>query len=185
MSSDYGIYLIYILILVIVFFLIVLLARKRFNKRKYKIEKIETIDGGTIGIFFDRDRNLTVIPYAKDKYGQGRATGELVFLNSPYTEIKLGQAVRRAMLQSIEGKPCKDDELIPKLGSKNWKEFSEGKKNISAYYKKEHGIVFNTTSRRLDGSYQFNHFGLEKTVSNDVNDKDLGLLILELLKRCR
>lgn len=185
MQSDYKTYLIYIFILIVVFFIIVLIIKSRAKKKNKKKNTIKAIDSGTIGVFFDKGKNVTIIPYVKDKYGMGRATGELIFLFFPYNDIKLGQAVRQGMILSARGKPGKDEDLMPKLGARSWKEFSEGKRNISVHFKEGHGIVFNTTRRIIDGSYQFNHFGFEKTTDNDITDEDLGFLMLQLLGRCR
>jgi hypothetical protein len=185
MQSDYKTYLIYIFIILIVFFSAVLIVKSHIKKRKKRSIKLTVISGGNIGVFFNKEKDVIIIPYVKDKYGKGRATGELISLNSPYNETRLGQAVRQAMSLSACGKPGKDEELMLKLGSRNWKEFSEGKRNISVYFKEGHGIVFNTTRRISDGSYQFNHFGFEKTINNDIPDKDLGILLIQLLQRCR
>jgi hypothetical protein len=184
-KNNFNTYLIYLFIILVIFLFVVLLAKNRTKKKHTQKTKIQLINNGTIGVFFDKEKNVTIIPYVKDKYGMGRATGDLILLNSPYSEKSLGQSVRQAMLLSKEGNPGKDEELIPKLGTKSWKEFSEGKRNISVHFKEGYGIVFNTTRRISDGSYQFNHFGFEKTVNNDINDKDLGIILIQLLQRCR
>jgi hypothetical protein len=185
MQSDYKTYLIYIFIILIIFLSIVLIVKSHLKKRKKRDIKLPVISSGNIGVFFNKEKDVTIIPYVKDKYGMGRATGELVSLNFPYNETKLGQAVRKAMALSACGKPGKDEELMNKLGSRNWKEFSEGKRNISVHFKDGHGIVFNTTRRIFDGSYQFNHFGFEKTINSEISDKNLGILLIQLLQRCR
>jgi hypothetical protein len=137
-----------------------------------------------VSAFFDKEGNATVISYVKDKYGMGRATGVPLFLKSPYPEEKLGQIIRAAMKNCENGAACPDNELMSHLNFKGWKQFSEGRKNISIHYQEGKGIVFNTTRRKADGAYHFNYMG-EKRIENDVTDRELGKVTLELLQFCR
>ena len=185
MPNGYGTYLFYILLVIIVFLILLLTILNRMKKRKKGNIKPPCIEAGNIGAFFDKEKNVSIIPYVMDKYGMGRATGDIVLLSYPFQAERLGNAMRKAMSMCNNGVACKDEELMSKLGFRGWKEFSEGKRNISVHYQKGHGIVFNTTRRKVDGSYQFNHFGFEKTVNNDATDKELGNLLMVLLQRCK
>ena len=145
----------------------------------------EPIKYGNISVLFDRDKNVVIIPYVKDLSGMGKATDKPTILNYPYSKEELGATVRLNMKKCQKGVPISDSQFVNYLGSKGWKEFSEGKRNISIHYKEGYGVIFNTTRRRIDGSYQFNKFGYEKIVDNNINNNDLGNVIIELLPRCK
>lgn len=183
MNGEYSKYLlIIILMLTVIPFLYILLKRGGRVKRK---EKNEVVIGGNISLFFDRDGNLTVIPYVKDKYGNGRATANVEFLKAPYGRARLGSLAKKSMNGCISDKPCTNKELIGILGSLDWKQFSEGRRNISLYFREGYGLIFNTTTRKTDGAYQFNYNGIEHSLSADVSDDLLGSTLLKLLEKCR
>jgi len=104
---------------------------------------------------------------------------------APYSAERLGKAVRKAMNGCLTGTPCNNAELMAILEFNDWKDFSKGKRNISVHYNEQHGVVFNTTRRKADGSYHFNSLGLECTLPPDTRDRELGDALIGLLKRCR
>lgn len=57
--------------------------------------------------------------------------------------------------------------------------------NYSAYFDEKQGVVFNTTRRKDDGAYQFNHPGPEMVKVPDINDREIGDTLLALLPRCK
>lgn len=185
MHSDFSIYITYILI--VAFFLICTTALiiARLSKSKSTIQKPQLINGGNVSVFFDRANNVSIIPYAKDKFGVGRAVGSPLFIKWPYNTRKLGECARLAMELCKTQEICSNSELMAILDCSEWADFSKGRRNISVYYKEGHGIVLNSTMRKADGSYQFNHPGLEKVLGVDVSDMELGGALLEMLRRCR
>jgi hypothetical protein len=185
MGNDFAVYLFYIVIIGGLILSLFFFIFKKLIGKGASSGKDELIQGGNIGIFFDKDENVTIIPYAKDKYGVGRAVASPVVINKPYNEQGLGKKIRYSMKLCDSSGPCNDNELMAALNFTGWKEFSEGKRNISVHYQKGHGIVFNTTRRRADGSYQFNFFGFEHVIPNDITDKQMGETLLSLLPRCR
>lgn len=186
MNKNYSGYLFYLLILIIFLLTVFFLIRTR-KKRKAGEEDlaVQNITGGNISIFFDKSNNVTIIPYAKDKYGVGRAVGEPLFLNWPFNAHELGGKARNAMNMCSEGVPSSNEHLMHKLGYKDWKDFSKGRRNISVHYHKDHGVVLNTTIRMADGVYKFNRSGFENIIGVEVKDKQLGEILLALLPRCR
>ncbi|MFZ5986288.1 MAG: hypothetical protein ACOYWZ_04065 [Bacillota bacterium] len=188
MGNDFLLYLIYsvtIIFLLIVIFLFFMLIRRRRYNRSLKKHPVPRIDCGSVSVFFDQKNNVIVIPYVKDKYGVGRAIGKPQFLQAPYNTRALGEVVRRSMAMCKGGHPCTDALLMSKLNSLDWKDFSKDKRNISIYYKEELGLVFNTTKRVSDGSYQFNFRGYEKVLGSSVGNEELGVVLMNLLERCR
>ncbi|GAE87453.1 hypothetical protein [Acetivibrio straminisolvens] len=185
MEDRFLVYLFYCFAIVLILMLVfILMAIKRKNKRKKAINT-KSIDYGNVCVFFDEDNNVTVIPYARDKHGIGIAVEGPMFLKAPYKPLELGGLVRSSMA-TCNGKIIhSDNQLMNKLKCKSWNEFSEGKRNISIYYKEELGLVLNTTKKGSDGSYSFNFRGYEKVLKNDVSDEELGIVIMNLLERCR
>lgn len=184
MQSDFEVYLFYIIILAIVIPLVFFILFMRAKKRVIVGQRTESITGGSISIFFDRDKNAVIIPYTRNKYGVGKAIGEVIFVKAPYSLEKLGSSVRSGMKLCSSNLSSSNAELMSKLGYISWKDFSEGRKSISVYFHKEKGIVFNTTRRKADGVYEFNYLGCEAAVRCDVIDRELGEIIMELLKKC-
>lgn len=185
MENKFLLYLIYCSAIVFSLMLIFILLTIKRKKGLEKAIGATSINYGNISVFFDENNNVTVIPYAKDKHGVGRAVESPIFLKTPYKPLELGRLVRSSMAM-CKGKVIhSDNQLMNKLGSKSWNEFSNGKRNISIYYKEELGLVFNTTSKGLNGSYSFNFRGYEKVLKNNVRDDELGIVIMNLLERCR
>ncbi|HOM01262.1 MAG TPA: hypothetical protein PLH43_00335 [Acetivibrio sp.] len=170
-----------VLVLILVF---ALLAIKRKSKLK-KAANRSCISYGNVCVFFDENNNVTVIPYARDKQGNGKAVEGPVFLEAPYKPLELGELVRSSMAKCNGKIIHSDSQLMNKLKCKSWDEFAKGKRNISIYYKEQLGLVLNTTRRKPDGSYSFNFRGYEKVLKNDVSDEELGIVIMNLLERCR
>jgi hypothetical protein len=190
MDKDFLIYVFYIglivVILTAVFLISIFYKRKNTNKRNKKSPPAsKKIENGNVSVFFDSSNNVTVIAYAKDKYGVGRAVEAPQFLNAPYSPEKLGEIIRKSMSLCKNGLPCPSSELMKKLDFKDWKEFSKNRRNISIYYRQETGIVINTTTRRSDGSYQFNSRTYDVALKEDVSDVELGNILIKLLPRCR
>lgn len=182
MNSDYSSYLLIIALIIAVAGGLVFLVKAGGKDPR---SRPDPVTGGSISVFFDRTGNATIIPYVKDKFGSGRATADAVFLMMPYKAGKLGAAVRSSMNGCRDAAPCSNRELLEKLEAYDWAAFSVDKRNISIYYKENYGIIFNTTRRKIDGAYEFNHNGVEKNLPPDTEDEALGSTILLLLQKCR
>jgi hypothetical protein len=185
MSGGFSSYLYYVVFISVAIpaLLILIAVKKRKGVKRRKLPL--SVDRGSAGVFFDEGRNVTVIPYATDKFGVGRATSDIFRLKSPYRAEILGRSVKTGMLSSGEGTPCEDRELISALGARDWKEFSSGKRSISVHYLKGCGIVINTTRRKPDGSYDINRPQYGRNVPGDIDDEELGKALLSLLPFCR
>lgn len=184
MNSDYSSYLLVIAIIIIAVTAgLVLLIRAGGKGRRASRPK--PVTGGSISVFFDRTGNATIIPYVKDKFGSGKATADVVFIQMPYNAKKLGAAIRASMNSCIDASPCSNKELFAKLEAYDWAGFSVDKRNISIYYKESYGIIFNTTRRKIDGAYEFNHNGVERNLAPETDDETLGETVLLLLQKCR
>lgn len=142
------------------------------------------VDGGNVSVFFDKRRNAVLIPYVPDKYGSGRATSDIIRLDMPYRSDALGREVKTAMASCKRAEPADSTELMGRLGSQGWKEFTEGKLSVSVYYKENKGILMNSTVRTSEGAYAFTVRGPEICLPPDTDDRRLGEEILELLKKC-
>ena len=185
MENSFWVYLLYLAFAIVLFAgIFTLIIIKIRNRGKGKVSR-KSIRCGNISMLFDKSGNVVIIPDVKDKFGAGRALDTPAFLDVPYNAAKLGQAVLCSMKLCESGTPGSDGELMSRLGFIGWKEFSEGRRNISVHYHDGYGIVFNTTKRKDDGAYQFNHPGFEKVMSADATDKELGEMILTLLPRCK
>lgn len=143
------------------------------------------VDCGSISILFDADKNAYIIPYVKDLHGEGKAAAIPKVLAVPYSMDALGAEIKNKMRLCKKGIPLSDREFVKSIGNMGWKEFSEGKRNISVHYKNGHGIIINSTRRKLDGSYQFNKIGFDRVLSGDASDNELGEAVLEILKHCK
>ncbi|MCX7923801.1 MAG: hypothetical protein N3B21_17590 [Clostridia bacterium] len=185
MEGNFYKYLFYIGVILFSLLGVLWLILRKVKGRARAKQSSQAIDSGSVSILFDKDENVTIIPYSKDKFGVGRAVGSPQFLNKPYNKENLGAIVKHSMNLSRNNIPCTDSELMSGLKSTGWKEFSYGKRNISIHYHEGYGIVFNTTRRNVDGAYQFNYHGFERIAPADVKNKELGEIILELLQRCR
>lgn len=185
MSTDFSGYLYNMILIACFLAFIIMLIVLKIKKRTRSIGKLNSIMAGSVSAFFDREGNVTIIAYIKDKFGVGRATGNPLYLNYPYTAGKLGELLRQSMKLCEGGVPCSDNDLMSNLGYKGWKEFTEGRRNISVHYQVGYGIVFNTTIRKPEGSYQFNNSSFENILKHDVEDKELGQNLINLLPRCR
>lgn len=169
----------------IVSFLILLVNRKNRLDKYSRKESIKPVDGGNISVFFDKQRSAVLIPYVADLFGSGKATANITFTSMPYKPDQLGAAIRVALSSCRIAKPASTNELMNKLESHSWKVFTEGKLNLSVYYKDGKGILFNTTVRTPEGAYIFNTRGPELSLPADTDDEAIGAAALELLKRCR
>jgi hypothetical protein len=188
MNDNYSKYLLLmaLAILAAVCVAAVITARRRkTGVAKDRTVKVRPVDGGSISIFFDRAGNATIIPYVADLFGEGKATTEVTMLAQPYSAAQLGAAVRSALASCRDAKPAGSAKLMERLGTPSWKTFSEGKANLSVYYKEGAGIVFNTTVRTPEGGYVFNRKGIEHSLAADAGDEQIGRTALELSKRCR
>lgn len=184
MSVDYSKYLLVIFLIIIVVAVgVIFLARA--GKKGRGASLVKPVTGGSISVFFDRTGNVTIIPYVKDKYGSGKATEDVVFIPMPYNARKLGAAIRTSLNGCCQAVPGTNSELLAKLDAYDWAAFSVDKRNISIYYKESYGIIFNTTRRKIDGAYEFNHNGVEKSLPPVTDDEMLGNTVLLLLQKCR
>lgn len=183
MNSDYLNYLLWIGGVVAMG--VILWAVLRRGKRSACNTAVDPVRGGNVSIFFDKAGNVVVIPYVKDKFGMGKATTSVQFLKQPYSPQGLGALLRSALNGCLTGIPCENRELMARLGALDWNRFSEGKKNISVYFREEHGIIFNTTRRKENGAYEFLSPGMEKVLPAETGDEMLGSTLLQLLQRCR
>ena len=162
---------------------VVLMARTR--RPNAKAVKIKPVDFGSVSLFFDKSGNVTIIPYVADLFGEGKATSDVTVLAQPYKPDRLGAAIRNSLASCRNGKPTGSIQLMGKLQSQGWKAFSEGKSNLSVYFREGVGIVFNTTVRTSEGAYIFNTRGIEHSLPSGAGDEEIGSTSLELLKKCR
>lgn len=184
MENGFLLYVIYSTAIVLLLSLIFILLMIRRKRRRSKVNNVFCIEGGSVSVFFDEDNNVTVIPYSKDKYGVGRAASGPLFLKAPYKPMALGELIRQSMAM-CKGGAISNDQLMRKLNCRDWGVFSNGKRNISIYYKEQLGLVFNTTRRGPDGAYNFNFRGYEKVLDKNAGNDELGVVIMNLLERCR
>lgn len=184
MDKDFLIYVVYIG-LIIVIFTVVFVFLTFYKRKSTNPPGREKIEGGNVSVFFDNSNNVTVIAYAKDKYGVGRAVEAPQCLNAPYSPEKLGELIRKSMSLCKNGLPCASSELMKRLDFRDWKEFSKNRRSISIYYRQGTGIVINTTTRRSDGAYQFNVKTYDVALKDDVSDAEFGNMLIKLLPRCR
>jgi hypothetical protein len=188
MNDNYSKYLLLMALAILgaVCVAAVITARRRKpGVAKAPAVKVRPVDSGSISVFFDRAGNATIIPYVADLFGEGKATAEVIGLPRPYSAAQLGAAIRSALASCRGAKPAGSAKLMERLGTPSWKTFSEGKANLSVYYKEGAGIVFNTTVRTPEGGYAFNRKGIEHSLSADDGDEQIGRNALELLKQCR
>jgi hypothetical protein len=185
MNIEYSGYLLSIILIIAFISLGLVFIFKRIGRHSKKGRPVQPVKGGNVSVFFDKAGNVTIIPYVKDKYGSGKATAGVEFIKAPYAERKLGEIIRKSMNSCINSEPCESRELLGKLQSYDWAQFSEGKRNISVYFRQEYGIVFNTTRRKSNGAYEFNNTGVEKSLPADTEDDTLGITLLQLLQRCK
>lgn len=140
---------------------------------------------GNVSIFFDKQGNAVLIPYVADKFKSGKATSDIIELHKHYKPLELGKKIRLALASCRSSKPADSTALMDRLGSRNWREFSEGKLSISVYYSDGKGILFNSTVRTPEGAFIFSTRGAEVTLPPDACDEELGRTVLGLLQRCR
>lgn len=181
----YLCYMLYILITMTGIFLISFLSGRRKRAVSHRQEAKDEIITGSVGVFFDKDKNVTIIPYVKDKYGVGRAMGNVCSVKYPYRKEKLGSTLRNCMIACKDGTPCKDEYLMKLLGFNGWKEFAAGKRNISVNYKEGTGIIFDTTKRTAEGAYYFHLPASRIVLPGTASDITIGETLLNLLQYCR
>jgi hypothetical protein len=185
MNEDYSKYLVLMVLIVIgaVAAAVVLMARVRHpNPRTVKIKPVGF---GSVSLFFDKSGNVTIIPYVADLFGEGKATTDVTLLPQPYKPGRLGAAIRDSLASCKNGKPAGSAKLMTILQFQSWKAFTEGKSNLSIYYREGSGIIFNTTVRTSEGAYIFNTRGIENCLPADAGDEAIGSTSLELLRKCR
>jgi hypothetical protein len=184
MNVNYAKYLVLmVLIIAGAMAAAVILARSR--RSRTIVKGIKPVDFGSVSIFFDKYGNAVIIPYVADLFGEGKATANVTTISQPYRPDRLGAAIRDSLASCRNGKPAGPAKLMEILQSQNWKVFTEGRSNLSVYYRKGSGIVFNTTVRTLEGAYIFNTRGIEHRLPADADDEEIGSTSLELLKKCR
>jgi len=161
--------------------------RRDFNdnaKRGKKSNKIAST--GFASLFFNNSNGLVIIPYAKDMDGKGRAMDGIVMMQYPFEKEELAYALSSTINIDKETNVFTDKELVKKLGTKEWKDFTSGKRYISVRYEEDCGLIFNTTSRNPDGSYRLNcPGGIEKIVNMDASVDELEEVIMNLLEKCK
>jgi hypothetical protein len=184
MNKNFSAILIVALVFSLLAILVFIFKFIRFKSRNEGKKKREIITGGSISLFFDI-LNVTVICYSLDKLGVGRAAGKPQYLKAPYKPERLGALVRYSLQLCKKPSAASDSELLKTLGQANWKSFTEGRKNISVFFRGGTGVVLNSTSRGADGSYQLNKRGYEMVLESDVSDIELGESLLSILRRCR
>lgn len=185
MSDNYTKYLLLMILVIIGAVAVGMALMARSRKTEVKAAECKPVDFGSASVFFDKSGNATIIPYVADLFGEGKATADVTVLPQPYNSGSLGAAIRDSLASCRGGKPAGSAVLMAKLQSDGWKTFSEGKSNLSIYYKEGAGIVFNTTVRTSEGAYIFNTRGIEHCLPADADDEKIGRTSLELLKRCR
>jgi hypothetical protein len=158
-------------------------AKLKPSKKKKKYEIVQT---GYASLFFSKSNNVTVIPYAKDIQGKGRAMDGIKYIQYPFMPDELGKALQSSLDIGDEVDPYSDKELMKELEVKEWEDFTLQKKHISVKYDKVCGYILNTTTRNPDGSYRLNcPGGIEKIVRKDASMEELGDTVIKLLDRCR
>jgi hypothetical protein len=186
MLKDYPMYIFYIFVIVVLLAIVfIILRHRKSSSQNTESDLKNTITSGHVSVFFDSGKNVTIIPYKKDKYGVGRAIRDVCTLALPYNWEELGKQLRISLLSCEGGEICTNQELLMLLKSQNWKDFSLGKRNISIHYNTKRGLIFNTTIRLDDGTYRFNSKGYQKVSDSGISDKELGEITLSLLPRCR
>ncbi len=181
-----GSYIVYIAIIVILMGISIFLIKKGKSKNPGDGENNnKPIECGYISVFFDATRNITIIPYVKNKLGVGKAISEPRMLQSPYEANALGRLVRASMEACSNAFPGTDEELMGRLGFLKWVDFSADKKNISIHYDEKYGIVMNTTIRLKDGSYQFLTRGADMILDKHASNGEIGEALMSLMPKCR
>ncbi len=189
MNEQYMKYIQLLLLVIIVTAVIagifVYTRRGRLKKGNAPAKTVKPVDCGNISIFFDAQRNAVFIPYVADLFGEGKATSEVTVLKAPYSSGQLGAHIRSALASCHNAKPAVSAELMSRLGSRDWKQYSSGKLNLSVYYKQGRGILFNTTVRTPEGAYVFILKGPDACLPADADNERIGTTALTLLARCR
>lgn len=160
-------------------------GHRRLKKSGPAAKNTKPVDCGNISVFFDTQRNAVFIPYVADLFGEGKATADVIKLKAPYTPGQLGACIRSAMASCRNAQPAGSAELMKRLGSRDWKQYSAGKLNLSVYYKQGRGILFNTTVRTPEGAYVFVSKGPDASLPADADNDRIGSAALSLLPRCR
>ena len=188
MNNNFDVYLRYMIIIFFtilgLFYISFLFIRKKRIQRLRREDK-KDINSGSVGIFFDQDQNVTIIPYVKDKYGVGRALGYVRSVKNPYRKEMLGSMLRDCMHACQNGTPCTDDYLMKLLGFNGWRKFTEGKRNMSVNYKEGTGIIFNATKRTVGGAYHLHSPSNRSVIPGDAVDDLIGETILKVINYCR
>ncbi|MDP4182839.1 MAG: hypothetical protein Q8942_17355 [Bacillota bacterium] len=157
-----------------------------FGGSKAQKKKYQIVQTGFSSVFFGKNNNVIIIPYAKDTEGKGRAMDSVICLQVPIKPHQLGEAIRESIEIENDVYPFTDKELLKELGVKEWDEFTLGKRYISIRYDDDCGYILNTTSRNPDGSYRLNcPGGIEKIVNKDSTLTDLGDTIFNLIEKCK
>jgi|GEM_PF-464067 len=189
MNEEYMKYIRLLMLVITVTALIagiLLYARRgRLKKGNAPAKTVKQVDCGNISIFFDAQRNAVFIPYIADLFGEGKATSEVTELKAPYSPGQLGACIRSALASCRNAKPAGSAELMGRLGSRDWKQYSSGKLNLSVYYKQGRGILFNTTVRTPEGAYVFVSKGPDACLPANADNERIGTAALSLLARCR
>ena len=159
--------------------------RKGLKKSRAAAKSVKPVDCGNISAFFDAQRNAVFIPYVADLFGEGKATSDVTELKAPYSPAQLGACIRSTLASCRNAKPAGSAELMNRLGSRDWKQYSTGKLNLSVYYKPGKGILFNTTVRTPEGAYVFVSKGPDACLPADADNERIGTTALSLLARCR
>lgn len=185
-NSGYSNYLFFVVLFTILFLilLIFLINYMRKNRKKpLEAWEREPISSGSVSVFFDPDKNITVLPYAKNKYGIGKAIAIPQYLKYPYPAPKAGRTIRYSMKISSEGAAGTNAELMASLGCRDWQSFSAGKKNVSVHFDEKRGIVMIPTRMRGEGAYEF--IDGELKLEGKADDKEIGEALMTLLSRCK
>lgn len=185
MNENYSKYLALLVLLVTGAVAAAAVLTARARRPGDRAVKIKSVVFGSVSLFFDKSGNATIIPYVADLSGEGKATADVTILPQPYKPNKLGALIRDSLASCRNGKPSGSAKLLAILQAQSWKAFTEGKSNLSIYYREGRGIVFNTTVRTPEGAYIFNTGGIESCLSPDAGDEEIGRISLELLKKCR
>lgn len=156
------------------------------ENNKLLSEKIDIIAHGNISIFIDNLQNIYIIPYVKDDNGIGKAIKDSpIILITPYDHEKLGKVIRSALKLCKNSTPSNDRELMSKLGTNDWKNFSSDKRSLSIHIQ-DNKIIVNSTKRDIDGTYYLNKYpGSCASLSNDAYDAEIGQTIIQVLRYCR
>lgn len=179
MSHQFLQYLLFLLGLILVFVISYYISFKRSTT--ITNTPSTPISGGTVSVLMDPFKQITIIPYAKNKRGSGKATNHIEHILPPYKPNVVGHSIRTCMELSQIASPCSDSEFTALLGNVGWKTFSEDKRNISIHFDTQRGIVFHLAARESDGTFTLYTSEPNAVLPNNASDIEIGNVVVNLM----